>query len=123
MKASIVGLLMLQQYIVRTMIERTLFSPDHEAFRDSFRRFCDKEIAPHHEAWEEQGYVDRAQQEHQNLLSYIESIRDKFHVNLVWFEKGPDVIRYLNTGQDRQNQLEQCVRRQPPRCQPDGIDE
>ncbi|MEJ6023352.1 acyl-CoA dehydrogenase family protein [Ramlibacter sp. PS4R-6] len=41
------------------MIERTLFSPDHEAFRDSFRRFCDKEIAPHHEAWEEQGYVDR----------------------------------------------------------------
>jgi len=41
------------------MIERTLFSPDHEAFRDSFRRFCDKEIAPYHEAWEEQGYVDR----------------------------------------------------------------
>ena len=42
------------------MIERTLFSTDHEAFRDSFRRFMDKEIAPHHEAWEEQGYVDRA---------------------------------------------------------------
>ena len=41
------------------MIERTLFSPDHEAFRDSFRRFMECEIAPHHEAWEEQGYVDR----------------------------------------------------------------
>ena len=41
------------------MIERTLFTPDHEAFRDSFRRFMDKEIAPFHEAWEEQGYVDR----------------------------------------------------------------
>ena len=41
------------------MIERTLFSPDHESFRDSFRRFADKEIAPHHEEWEEQGYVDR----------------------------------------------------------------
>ena len=41
------------------MIERTLFSPDHDAFRDSFRRFVDKEVAPHHEAWEEQGYVDR----------------------------------------------------------------
>ena len=41
------------------MIERTLFSPDHETFHDSFRRFCDKEIAPYHEAWEEQGYVDR----------------------------------------------------------------
>ncbi len=41
------------------MIERTLFSPEHEAFRDSFRRFCDKEIAPFHADWEEQGYVDR----------------------------------------------------------------
>ncbi|MDM0039623.1 acyl-CoA dehydrogenase family protein [Variovorax sp. J22G21] len=42
------------------MIERTLFSADHEAFRDSFRRFMDKEIAPFHDAWEEQGYIDRA---------------------------------------------------------------
>ena len=41
------------------MIPRTLFNADHEAFRDSFRRFIDKEIAPFHEAWEEQGYVDR----------------------------------------------------------------
>ena len=42
------------------MIERTLYSPEHEAFRDSFRRFMDKEIAPFHAAWEDQGYVDRA---------------------------------------------------------------
>jgi alkylation response protein AidB-like acyl-CoA dehydrogenase len=42
------------------MIERTLFNADHEAFRDSFRRFMEKEIAPYHDAWEEQGYVDRA---------------------------------------------------------------
>ena len=41
------------------MIKRTLFSPDHEAFRDSFRRFLDKEIAPFHAEWEDQGYVDR----------------------------------------------------------------
>ncbi|WP_291009220.1 acyl-CoA dehydrogenase family protein [Hydrogenophaga sp.] len=41
------------------MIPRTLFNADHEAFRDSFRRFMDREIAPFHEAWEEQGYVDR----------------------------------------------------------------
>jgi acyl-CoA dehydrogenase len=41
------------------MIPRTLFNADHEAFRSSFRRFMDKEIAPFHEAWEEQGYVDR----------------------------------------------------------------
>ena len=41
------------------MIERTLFTTDHEAFRDSFRRFIDKEIAPFHDGWEEQGYVAR----------------------------------------------------------------
>ncbi|MCB4365311.1 acyl-CoA dehydrogenase family protein [Hydrogenophaga taeniospiralis] len=42
------------------MIDRTLFNTDHEAFRDSFRRFVEKEIAPFHGGWEEQGYVDRA---------------------------------------------------------------
>ena len=42
------------------MIERSLYGPEHIAFRDSYQRFADKEIAPHHEAWEEQGYVDRA---------------------------------------------------------------
>ncbi len=41
------------------MIERSLFTPEHEAFRDSYQRFAEKEIAPFHEAWEEQGYVDR----------------------------------------------------------------
>ena len=41
------------------MIERSIFSPDHEAFRDSFRRFLEREVAPHHEAWETQGRVDR----------------------------------------------------------------
>ena len=42
------------------MIERTLFSPEHESFRDSFRRFMNAEIAPFHADWEEQGYVDKA---------------------------------------------------------------
>ena len=42
------------------MIERTLFQSDHQAFADSFRRFIDKEITPHHAGWEDQGYVDRA---------------------------------------------------------------
>ena len=41
------------------MIDRSLFNSDHEAFRDSFRRFVEKEITPFHEGWEEQGYVDR----------------------------------------------------------------
>ena len=41
------------------MIERSLFNADHEGFRDSFRRFVEKEVVPFHDAWEEQGYVDR----------------------------------------------------------------
>lgn len=41
------------------MIPRTLFSPEHEQFRDAIRRFIDKEIVPHHERWEENGKVDR----------------------------------------------------------------
>ena len=41
------------------MIERTLFSSDHESFRDSFRKFLEQEVAPYHADWEEQGYVDR----------------------------------------------------------------
>ena len=42
------------------MIPRTLFSTEHGAFRSSFRRFLDHEVAPFHAEWEEQGYVDRA---------------------------------------------------------------
>lgn len=42
------------------MIDRTLFNADHQAFAESFDRFIEKEIAPHHAAWEEQGYVERA---------------------------------------------------------------
>ncbi|GLS14484.1 acyl-CoA dehydrogenase family protein [Hydrogenophaga electricum] len=41
------------------MIPRTLFNADHEAFRDSFRRFVEKEVSPFHDNWEEQGFVDR----------------------------------------------------------------
>lgn len=42
------------------MIDRRLFTPEHIAFKDSFQRFIDKEIAPYHAQWEEQGYVDRS---------------------------------------------------------------
>ena len=41
-------------------IPRTLFDAEHELFRDAVRRFMEEEIAPHHERWETQGYVDRA---------------------------------------------------------------
>src|SRR5258706_7487651 len=41
------------------MIKRTLFDPDHEAFRDTVRKFINKEIAPYHGQWEEDGIVPR----------------------------------------------------------------
>lgn len=41
------------------MIQRTLFSEEHEMFRESVRRFMERELAPHHEEWEENGEVPR----------------------------------------------------------------
>jgi len=41
------------------MIPRTLFSPEHDTFRDSVRRFMQEEVVPHDERWNEQGFVDR----------------------------------------------------------------
>lgn len=41
------------------MMQRLIFDPEHEQFRDSARRFFQREIAPHAERWREQGYVDR----------------------------------------------------------------
>ena len=40
-------------------IERTLFNEELNLFRDTARRFMEQEVAPVHERWEEQGYVDR----------------------------------------------------------------
>jgi long-chain-acyl-CoA dehydrogenase len=41
------------------MIPRTLFSSEHEAFRDTARRFIAREIVPHHAEWEKAGVVPR----------------------------------------------------------------
>jgi alkylation response protein AidB-like acyl-CoA dehydrogenase len=40
-------------------MRRTLFGEEHELFRESFRTFVDKEIAPNHLAWERAGIVPR----------------------------------------------------------------
>jgi acyl-CoA dehydrogenase len=39
---------------------RTAFAPEHEQFRDSVRRFFDRELIPHLTRWEEEGIIDRA---------------------------------------------------------------
>ena len=41
------------------MLPRTLFSEEHEMFRDTARRFIDKEIVPYHAQWERDGIVSR----------------------------------------------------------------
>ena len=40
-------------------MQRTLFTDEHELFRDSVRAFVQKEIAPNHEQWERDGIVPR----------------------------------------------------------------
>ncbi|MFF3570106.1 acyl-CoA dehydrogenase family protein [Nocardia jiangxiensis] len=40
-------------------MKRTLFEDEHEMFRESFRRFLDKEVVPHHLDWERAGIVPR----------------------------------------------------------------
>nr|WP_186363326.1 acyl-CoA dehydrogenase family protein [Streptomyces sp. SLBN-134] len=40
-------------------MERDLYGPDHEAFRETVRTFLAKEVVPHHERWEKDGVVDR----------------------------------------------------------------
>ena len=39
-------------------MQRLIFDEEHEMFRDSVRRFMQAEIAPHIEAWREQGICD-----------------------------------------------------------------
>jgi len=41
-------------------MRRELFEPEHDMFRDSFRRFLDKEIVPRAEEFEREGIMDRA---------------------------------------------------------------
>lgn len=41
------------------MIERSLFQPEHEMWRDTVRKFIEKEIVPFHDQWEKDGIVPR----------------------------------------------------------------
>jgi alkylation response protein AidB-like acyl-CoA dehydrogenase len=39
--------------------KRTLFEPEHDLFRESFRSYLDRHVAPYHEQWEQDKIVDR----------------------------------------------------------------
>ena len=41
-------------------MRRSLFEADHEAFRESFRAFMDKEVVPHLDEWDAAGIVPRS---------------------------------------------------------------
>jgi len=41
------------------MLPRAVFSSEHELFRATVRKFCEREIQPHHAKWEEEGIVSR----------------------------------------------------------------
>jgi len=41
------------------MIPRTVFTEEHEMFRDAYRKFLQGEAIPHQEQWEEDGQVSR----------------------------------------------------------------
>ncbi|MDP2087138.1 MAG: acyl-CoA dehydrogenase family protein [Gemmobacter sp.] len=41
------------------MIERTLFREEHHMFRETVRKFVEKEIVPYHAQWEKDGQVPR----------------------------------------------------------------
>src|SRR4030088_3283356 len=40
--------------------ERTLFEPEHDLFRESYRAFLERHVAPHHDQWEQDKIVDRS---------------------------------------------------------------
>ena len=42
------------------MIPRTIFSSEHQQFRESVRKFLEQEAVPFHAQWEKDGHIDRA---------------------------------------------------------------
>ncbi|WP_068151018.1 acyl-CoA dehydrogenase family protein [Rhodococcoides corynebacterioides] len=40
-------------------MKRTLFEPEHDLFRSSYKKFLEQHVAAHHAEWEEQNIVDR----------------------------------------------------------------
>ena len=40
-------------------LERSIFTEEHNIFRESLRKFMDREVAPYHDQWEKDGIVPR----------------------------------------------------------------
>ncbi|QQV78787.1 acyl-CoA dehydrogenase family protein [Sphingomonas aliaeris] len=46
-------------HVSGSLVERDLFDADHDAFRDTVRRFVETELQPYHAQWEKDGIVPR----------------------------------------------------------------
>src|SRR6201997_2551306 len=51
----------------------------------------------------QRGYERRQSQEHESLFSIINSVRDKYGLNLIYFNSADQLCNYLNYGSNRQN--------------------
>jgi hypothetical protein len=51
----------------------------------------------------QRGYERRQSQEHESLFSIINSVRDKYGLNLIFFNSADQLCNYLNYGSNRQN--------------------
>ncbi len=52
-------------------MHRTIFEPEHELFRESFRHFLDTEILPNTERWERHGRVDKSLFQRAGALGFL----------------------------------------------------
>ncbi|MFL2480715.1 MAG: hypothetical protein ACJ0K4_14310 [Verrucomicrobiales bacterium] len=46
-------------------------------------------------------YESRSNEDNKPLISWIESVRDKYKIRLLWITEGKDIINYINNGKDR----------------------
>jgi acyl-CoA dehydrogenase len=62
-----------------TAMKRTIYEPEHEAFRATVRRFMQNEIGPNGARWREQGHVDREAYERAGKLGLLCTWADEAH--------------------------------------------
>ena len=43
-------------YLAAVKYQRTLFEPEHDLFRESYRSFLERHVAPYHDEWEKAKY-------------------------------------------------------------------
>lgn len=53
------------------MLTRTLFTEEHQMFRQAVRRFMEKEVIPHYDQWEKEGCVSREVWRRAGAMGYL----------------------------------------------------